>query len=52
MGMWTIGYEDYLIERELTDDKENYIDYLTECCGIGYIDALRAANDCDYGYEE
>lgn len=52
MSIWNMSYDDYLRINNLTGTKDDYIDFLVDCCGMTYMAALREANDLEFGYEE
>lgn len=49
--MYGMSYDDYLSQADREDSKEAWIDWKFECCGMNYVEAMRAANDPDWGYE-
>lgn len=47
-----MSYEEYLIETRKSDCRYSWIDWKTDICGMSYFDAIKAANDPEWGYEE
>jgi hypothetical protein len=46
-----ISYDEYLTQTGKEDCKDSWIDWKTDIYGMNYTEALRAANDPDWGYE-
>lgn len=46
-----ISYDEYLEKTGKEDCKESWIDWKTDICGMSYLEAVRAANDPEWGYE-
>ena len=47
-----MSYEEYLAKTQKEDNKESWIDWKFEICGMSYLEAIREANDPDCGYEQ
>lgn len=47
-----MSYEDFLKETKKEDNRESWIDWKTDVCGMSYLAARRAAYDPEWGYEE
>lgn len=47
----TISYEEYLAKTGKEDCKESWIDWKIDVCNMPYMEAVRAANDPEWGYE-
>ena len=46
-----MSYEEYLTKTNKEDNRESWIDWKTEICGMSYMEARRASYDPDWGYE-
>lgn len=46
-----MSYNEYLTKTGKEDNKQSWIDWKVEVCGMRYMEAVRASNDPDWGYE-
>lgn len=46
-----MSYDDYLRQTNKEDNKESWIDWKTDVYNMPYMEALKAANDPEWGYE-
>jgi len=47
-----MSYADYLEKTKKEDNRNSWIDWKTEICGMSYTEAYKASYDPDWGYEE
>ena len=46
-----MNYDEYLQKTKKEDNKQSWIDWKFEICGMSYTEAVKAANDPEWGYE-
>jgi len=46
-----MSYDEYLEKTNKENCAETWIDWKVEICGMSYMEALRACNDPDWGFE-
>ena len=47
-----MSYADYLKKTSKEDNRQAWIDWKVEACGMSYTEAYKAAYDSEWGYEE
>ena len=46
-----LTYHEYLTKTNKEDNKDSWIDWKFKICRMPYMEAVRAANDPNWGYE-
>lgn len=53
LNLWgeIMSYDEYILKTCKEDNKGSWIDWKVEICGMSEIEAIRSANDPEWGYE-